>query len=184
MKGKILLFLLFVSGLMHAQVVCTYPEGVITSLVITEARITSTNEMFFELTNIGSTPIRLGEFKFGQLPWQARSTPIQDLCNDPWSTSTHEYIILPDRILEPGKSFVITTAFDYGPVHYKKYLGRLGGSERPKQIEIYDIADKLYHRQELIDGVYFPDDSVTTAQNDPEPVIRRNSNYKIGRAHV
>ena len=177
MKMKFLLLSLFFVGILNAQVVCDYPEGVITSLVITQKRLTSTAEAYFQLTNMGDTPIRLGEFKFGQLPWQVRSSSIRDLCFDPWYTDTHEYFFLPDRVLDPGKSFVIATAYDFGPRRYKAGLGRLGGSERPKQIEIYEIADKLYHRQELIDGVYYPEDSVTTAQNDPEPLIRRSSDY-------
>ena len=49
MKLKFLLFLTFFAGILNAQVVCEYPDGVITTLVITEARLTSTSEAYIEV---------------------------------------------------------------------------------------------------------------------------------------
>ncbi|HDR50040.1 MAG TPA: T9SS type A sorting domain-containing protein [Mariniphaga anaerophila] len=178
MKLKLLLFSMFFTGIIHAQVVCEYPEGVITTLVITEARFQSPAVGYIELTNLGDEPVNLKEFKLGRLtPW-SRSSSVNDLCNDPWYTETGDYMFLPDRVLEPGESFVITNAYDYGPVHYKEGLGRLGGSERPKQIGMYEVADKLLHMQEPIDEVVYPGDSVTTALNDPEQTVRRGD-YRL-----
>ncbi len=173
MRLKLLLFSVFVAGILNAQVVCTYPEGVNTSLIISEARMTSNGDAYMEITNMGTETIRLSDFKFGTLnPW-VRSSAVNDVCNDPWYTDTHDYMFLPDRTLEPGKSFVITNAYDYGPEHYVMGMGRLGGSERPKQTGIYEVADKLIHREETVLGVYYPGDSVTTALNDPEQLKRR-----------
>ncbi len=173
MKLKFLLFLTFIAGILNAQVVCEYPEGVITTLVITEARFTSTAEGYVEITNQGTEPVNLSEFKLGRLtPW-VRSSAVVDLCNDPWYTETGDYIFLPDRMLDPGKSFVITNGYDFGPVRYKEGLGRLGGNQRPKQVGIYEVADKLIHMQEPVDGVIYPEDSVSTALNDPEQRVRR-----------
>jgi hypothetical protein len=173
MKLKLLLFLSFIAGILNAQVVCEYPEGVKTTLVITEASFISTPNAYVEITNLGTEPVNLREFKLGRMtPW-SRSTVVNDLCNDIWNTSTGDYIFLPDRVLEPGKSFVITNAYDYGPVHYKEGLGRLGGSERPKQTGFYEVADKVIHMREEISEVYYPRDSVSTALNDPEQTIRR-----------
>jgi hypothetical protein len=178
MKLKLLLFLTFFAGILNAQVVCEYPEGVITNLVITEARLQSDAEAFLELTNLGTVPINLREFKIGKLsPWSRTST-INDLCNDQWYTTTGDYLFLPDRVLLPGESFVITNAYDYGPEHYKMSVGRLGGNERPKQIGIYEVADKLLHMQEAIDEVVYAGDSVTTALNDPEQTVRRGD-YRL-----
>lgn len=173
MKLKLLLFLMLFAGMLNAQVVCEYPDGVITTLVITEARFTSESEAYVEITNLGTEPVRLSEFKLGRLtPW-VRSSAVNDLCNDPWFTETGDYIFLPDRMLDPGKSFVITNGYDFGPVRYKEGLGRLGGNQRPKQVGIYEVADKLIHMQEPVEGVIYPEDSVSTALNDPEQTVRR-----------
>jgi hypothetical protein len=178
MKFKLLLFLTFFTAVLNAQVVCEYPEGVNTSLVITEARLRADTDAFLELTNLGTKPVNLREFKIGKVtPW-VRSSAINDLCNDPWFTSTGDYMFLPDRVLQPGESFVITNAYDYGPEHYKMGAGRLGGSERPKQVGIYAVASKLLHMQEAVNNVVYPGDSVTTALNDPEQTVRRGE-YRL-----
>lgn len=173
MKLKLLLFLMLFAGILNAQVVCEYPDGVITTLIITEARFTSEAEAYVEITNLGTEPVRLSEFKLGRLtPW-VRSSAVNDLCNDPWFTDTGDYIFLPDKMLDPGKSFVITNGYDFGPVRYLEGLGRLGGNQRPKQVGIYEVADKLIHMREPVDGVIYPEDSISTALNDPEQTVRR-----------
>ncbi len=178
MRLKLLLFLTFIAGILNAQVVCEYPEGVITNLVITEARLRSDAEAFLELTNLGTVPVNLREFKIGKVtPW-VRSSAVVDLCNDQWYTSTGDYMFLPDRVLQPGESFVITNAYDYGPEHYKMGVGRLGGSERPKQIGIYEVADKVLHMAEPQDEITYPGDSITTSLNDPEQTVRRGD-YRL-----
>ena len=177
MKLKLLLFLLLTTTLLSAQVVCEYPEGVNTSLVITEIRMRGTSNMYVEITNMSDQTIQLSDFKLAHLtPW-SRTNPINDLCTDLWMNDTPNYMFLPNRTLEPGKSFVVTTAYDFRPWYYKEYLGRNpGGDERVKQEDIYAIADKLVHIQEPIEGVVFPGDSVTTPFNDPE-TLRARGDY-------
>jgi hypothetical protein len=173
MKLKLLLFLTVFAGMLNAQVVCDYPEGVITSLVITEARFTSTADGFVEITNLGTDPVNLKEFKLGRLvPW-VRASQVNDLCNDQWYVETGDYLFLPDRVLQPDESFVITNAYDYGPERYKMGVGRLGGNQRPKQIGIYEVADKLLHMAEPFEEIIYPEDSITNALNDPEQTVRR-----------
>lgn len=173
MKLKFLLFFLLTTIMAQAQVVCDYPEGVNTSLVISETRLRGDNA-YIEITNMGDEPVQLGEFKLGAMPPWSRANPITDLCDaSQWFVDTHDYMFLPDRTLEPDSSFVITAAYDFRPWYYRKYKGRLGGSERVKQVQIYDVADKLIHREEPIDGVVYPGDSVTTAANDPETLYPR-----------
>ena len=179
MKLKFLLFSLFISGIINAQqIVCEYPEGVITSLVITEARMFNTSEAYLEITNMGENSVRLSEFKLGQLRAHSTTRPVIDLCNDGWHNTVEGYMFLPDRMLDPGKSFVVTNAYDYGPIHYKEGMGRLGGSERPKQTGMYEVADKLIHMSEPVAGINYPGDSVTTAWNDPEQLTPRG-NYVL-----
>src|SRR5690606_38453186 len=97
---------------------------------------------------------------------------INDLCNDPWYTSRQEWMFLPNRMLAPDKSFVLTFAYDYNSIHYKEGLGRLGGSERRQRFGMLEAADKLIHQAEPILGVYYERDSVTTALNDPEQLTK------------
>ncbi len=176
MKLKILLFLICFSGVVNAQqIVCDYPEDVINSLIITEVRMDAKNTSYVEVTNVGKEKIRLSEFKFGNLtPWSA-SSQVFDICYDGWNNSNQQYVFLPDRELEPGKSFVLTFAYDYSERHYKEGLGRQGGSEKTKQIGMYEAADKLIHVEERILGVLYDGDSVTTAYNDPEQLWHRGN---------
>ncbi|MFN2396612.1 MAG: hypothetical protein ABR597_13100, partial [Bacteroidales bacterium] len=110
MKLKFLLSLMLMALLLHAQ----EPYR---SLIITEARFDQANNAYCEITNVGDEPVQLNQFKFGHMtPW---NPPITDVWNDPWNPY-HRYFFLPDRILEPGESFVIATAYDFGPRMYKK----------------------------------------------------------------
>ena len=117
MKLRILLFLMIIGVANHAQVVCEYPPEVNRSLVISEASLLSTPEAYIELTKMGTEPLLLSDFKFGRLIYTHSSTAaIRNLCNDAWYTTTHNYMFLPNRILNPGESFVLTGAYDYLPV--------------------------------------------------------------------
>ncbi len=172
MKLRIFTFLLFISNLLYSQV-CNYPSGVNTTLVITEARFNSTSDAYLEITNLGSEPVRLSDYKFGTLNVWSRSSQVNDLCNDAWYTTSGDFLYLPDKMLDPGKSFVITNAYDYSPRHFRNGLGRNGGTERMKQPELVQIADKLIHAEEIINGIKYEEDSVTLASNDTETLINK-----------
>ena len=49
---------------------------------------------------------------------------------------------------EPGKSFVITGAYDFGPREYAKRPPGVGANPRSKQLGFYDVADLLIHMPE------------------------------------
>src|SRR6056297_2032239 len=125
MKFKFLLLLIFASRMLSAQ--CDYPPGVERSLIISEVRFMNTNWVYLELTNVGTNPVFLSEYKLGMLVNLSWSVGIQDLCNDLWIPARDGYIFLPEKVLMPGKSWVITTGFDFGPEFYKEHQGRLGG---------------------------------------------------------
>ncbi len=173
MRSKILLFLLFLSAILNAQ----EPNR---SLVITECRSDSYWNNYIELTNMGDTPINLGEYKFGRLtPWGPKVYNV----NDPWPSNPVNFW-LPEKILQPEESYVITLAWDFTPTMYS--MGVYGFSERQKQIEIYDIADLLIHVREPNSALY-PEvkDSVTTYRDinpknhnddDAEPILWQNAN--------
>lgn len=172
MRFKFLLLLIFASRILSAQ--CDYPAEVERTLIISEARLMSDSWTYLELTNVGTKPLFLNQFKIGKLSNLSWSAGVLDLCNDPWwMPARPAYVFLPETILMPGKSWVITTAFDFGPKFYEKHQGRLGGNERPKQTEMYEVADKLIHRPEPQGGVLYPEDSVSNPYDDHEQTVKR-----------
>jgi hypothetical protein len=147
MRLKTLLFLLVFTGILNAQ----EPYR---SLVISEVRLGNPQITHIELTNMGNEIINLGEFKLGQInPWFPNVT---DLYNDAWVPPADRYFMLPEEMLNPGESYVITNAYDFGPAMYeKRVVGFEGNSnQRPKQIEIYDMADLLLHVAEANSHLY------------------------------
>lgn len=172
MRFKFLLFLIFASRMLSAQ--CDYPSAVDRTLIISEARLIDDDWAYLELTNVGTKPIFMNQFKIGKLANLSWSAGILDICNDPWFMPEFPaYIFLPEKVLMPGQSWVLTTAYDFGPEFYKEHEGRLGGNERPKNPEWYIVADKLIHRAEPIAGVTYPGDSVSNPYDDPEQTVKR-----------
>src|SRR5690554_6535274 len=112
------------------------------NLVISEAFV-HWETSYIEITNMGDRDINLKEFKLGG----GRSTSIpENLFEDPWSSSYRMF--LPDFVLKPGESYVITSAFDFGPREYKRDPYSSGALERPKNPQWYDLADILMHLPE------------------------------------
>lgn len=140
MKFKIvLLFFLFVFGIVNAQIANK-------SLVITEARITHGQiNVYLELTNMGEVPIDLSQYKIGSLtPWN--QFLVIDVFNDPFTPQDPtRAMMLPAVILQPGESWIITTAMDFGPRQYQKRIPGFEGFERPQNTGIYPLADALIH---------------------------------------
>jgi hypothetical protein len=156
MKLKLLLFLLLFTGILNAQ----EPYR---SLIISESRANAQPDNYIELTNMGDKAINLNEFKFGDMrPWIPQ--PVLDVWNDPWVPEGNRFFMLPDRVLQPGESWVITTAYDFGPAMYARKVDGFEGNQRPKQLDMYDLADYLVHIKEPKSGEYpWVKDSVTTS---------------------
>jgi hypothetical protein len=156
MKLKLLLFLMVLAGMLYAQ----EPYR---NLIITEARMDGQNDIHVELTNMGDQDINLSEFKFALMrPWIPE--PILDVWNDPWVPEGNRMFMLPDKVLQPGESFVITGAYDFGPEMYRRRVDGFEGNQRPKQTDIYDLADFLIHLREGKSSEYpWVKDSVTTS---------------------
>lgn len=174
MRFKFLLFLIFASRMLSAQ--CDYPNGVDTTLIISEARMMDDDWAYVELTNVGTKPIFLNNYKIGKLANLSWSAGVLDLCNDPWwMPSRPGYMFLPEKVLMPGQSWVFTAGYDFGPEFYAEHLGRLGGNERPKNPDWYDVADKVIHLQESVGGVTYPGDSISTPYNDPDQLVKRGN---------
>jgi len=137
MRLKLLLFAMLLSGIILAQ-------EVYRGLVITEARMNAQPDNYIEITNMGNQAVNLKDFKLGTIrPW---NQAINDVFADPWIPDVNRNIMLPDFVLEPGKSFVVTTAYDFAGEQYaKKTPGFEGGQFRPQKLQMYEIADLLIH---------------------------------------
>ena len=136
MKLKLLLLLLMVAGMLKAQE--PYRQ-----LLITEAIVYDWDDTYFEFSNMGDEAINLKEFKFavlypGTLPPDSVSY---------WTPQSS--FMLPDFILEPGKSFVICPAYDFGPEQFALTPPGAGANERPFRFDMYDVADLLVHFPEV-----------------------------------
>jgi hypothetical protein len=156
MKLKLLLFTLYLSaGILNAQ-------DTIRSLVITEVRLSDQGNNYIEITNMGDQPVNMKDFKLGTIrPW---AQAINDVFNDPWvPEGNSRYIMLPDYVLQPGKSWVTTTGYDYGPEQYAKKIPTWEGSqEKTMKTQMYSIADLVIHVGE-------------SSTNDPTDSISRNA---------
>ena len=157
MKLKLLLLLMMLTGMLYAQ----EPYR---NLIISEARMDGQPSNHVELTNMGNQPVNLSEFKFVLMrPWIPE--PVLDVWNDPWVPEGNRMFMLPDKVLQPGESFVLTSAYDFGPEMYRRRVDGFEGNQRPKQIEIYDLADFLIHIREPKSPEYpWVKDSVTTSE--------------------
>lgn len=116
-------------------------------LMITQIYTESPARNFAQITNMGNKTINLKEFKFGNL---GLSHPaILDVNVNPFTPQqVLNAFMLPDHLLAPGESFVITNAFDFGPRQYAKHPPAIGANERPKNPDWYKIANILIHQPE------------------------------------
>ena len=138
MRLKLLLFCLLLScGILRAQ-------EVYRSLVISEVRLSGQGDNYIEITNMGDQAVNLKDFKLGTIrPW---NQAINDVFNDPWVHDNSRSIMLPDFVLESGKSFVLATAYDFAAEQYaKKRAGFEDGQMRPQKIQMFEIAEIQIH---------------------------------------
>ncbi|GAB1451641.1 hypothetical protein MASR2M47_16970 [Draconibacterium sp.] len=121
-----------------------YAQEAYKSLVITEARMSAQSDNYIELTNMGDQTINLKDFKLGTIrPW---NQAITDVFTSPWIPDNNRQIMLPNYELKPGESYVVTTAYDFGPRQYaKKVPGFEGDQLTPQKAQMYEIADLLIH---------------------------------------
>lgn len=127
MKLKILLLLLVLtSGILRAQ-------DTIRTFIITEARIDRQDQAYVELTNVGTTPIQMANFEFGHLT--AYVTP--------WNAAVNDFVRLPERILQPGESFVIAAFFDF--IEKAHFVDPDNFGRNLTKKELWTLADMQVH---------------------------------------
>jgi hypothetical protein len=127
MKLKLLLLILVLTGgILSAQ-------DTIRTLIITEARLDRQDQAYVELTNIGTTPVQLADFKFGKM----------SAYNVPWTPALGDAIRLPERILQPGESFIIAAFFDFIEKAHFADPDNFGRNLTKK--ELWTLADLQIH---------------------------------------
>jgi len=153
MKLKFLLFtFLLLGAMMHSQeAVANAQQDTIKGLIISEAFVGNSFDAYFELTNMGDETIDLSQIEIGMLaPWMR--PPEGDFWGSP-----RDRMMLPDFQLEPGKSFVIASAYEFNPEQFKK--GVPGFNEKFTKDQMWDVADYLVHIDEG-NGKVEPNDSI------------------------
>ncbi len=143
MKLKLLFLALFMSfGVLQAQ-------NIVRSLIITEAKLGHAATAYAELTNMGDTALPLNQFEFGEIgPW-----------TDHYFADLNHSFMLPDKMLQPGESFVIAMVFDWGPKMYNKYPYSGRYNQKITKDEMWDLADVRVHAKEA--PYADPTDSIT-----------------------
>lgn len=135
MKLRLLLFMFLMSnGVLFAQ-------DTINTLIISEAHMYRADASYIELTNMGTVAVDLQNFELGRVsPWD---NPF------PWTAETTfggQSIRLPEKMLQPGESYVIAVVLDFiekmhavDPDHY---------GPRVTQKQMWEWADLKLHASE------------------------------------
>ncbi|MDD2382118.1 MAG: hypothetical protein PHV35_10525, partial [Mariniphaga sp.] len=125
MKSKLLLFLFLFAGILSAQ------EDTIRTLIITEAHLGAPYRNFVEISNVGSDPIQLSNFEIGQAT------------NNAYSPEANRYMMLPERVLEPGESFLIANVHDFSAQN--ALVQGLEYYTNPEPSQLAKLADYQIH---------------------------------------
>lgn len=136
MRLKLLLIvLIFSSGILSAQ------TDTIRTLIISQARMDRADNSYVEISNVGTTPIQMSDFEFGRVsPWD---NPF------PWTAEAAfagAYIRLPEKVLQPGESYVVAAVLDFTEKMYPSDPDNY--NERITKKEIWEIADMQIHMPE------------------------------------
>ena len=155
MKLRFLLIaFLLSSGILSAQ------NDTIKHLIFTEMRSGGDVDWHVEITNVGDKPVQMGDFKFAKLSPYV-SFKITDVYNDEWGP-LDSWFFLPEGMLQPGESYIITGAVDFGPRQYMNKVPGFEGTARNGNPDWYDLADLEIHWKEY-KSTEEDIDSVTTS---------------------
>ncbi len=140
-------------------------QDTVRTLVITEAKMDRAEQSYFELTNMGETPLNLSDFEVGRIdPWstpQEPGWPETPVWND---DNTIER--LPDVVLAPGESYVIGVVNDYVEEASAEQIAKFGyspdfGALFFQSPEMWDLIDLKVHKAESNTGD--PRDSISSS---------------------
>jgi hypothetical protein len=122
-------------------------QDTIRTLVISEVRLDDAREGYVEISNVGTTTLNLAQFELGVIgAWTV-----------PWAAAENYWFMLPDKDLEPGKSFVVAAVYDWTPRMWLKAPDDYAPILNKK--EFWTLADLKLHFPESPTGD--PTDSVT-----------------------
>ena len=153
--------MLFVSGgLLMAQ-------DTIKTLVITEAKMDRADQVYIELTNMGTEALNLKDFEVGRLsPWDGMAEGLEWPEGVP-QIDGNAVERLPDFVLAPGESYVIGCVHDFTEEAYAEQMAKFGyspdwGEEFLTHPKMWDLIDLQVHRGES--PVNDPRDSISSRE--------------------
>jgi hypothetical protein len=133
MKLKLLLFsLLLTGGILSARgSVETTQQDTMKGLIFSESFGNSGWSGYWEITNMNSFDVNLGEVEFGvMVPWGSPGNE--------WNPGDRR-MMLPNHILHPGESFVIANCYDFNPEQFAKGLEGYGENLHVIRFGIWQI---------------------------------------------
>jgi len=106
------------------------------NLLITEALLNVAPNNYVEFTNTGDETINLHEFEFGLI----------SNSDQPFKPRANTFFRLPEKMLAPGKSFVIAVSSDFEERNWFK--DPVHNAERVMKPEFRKVADMLFEHQQ------------------------------------
>ncbi|MEX0981006.1 MAG: hypothetical protein WD577_11455 [Bacteroidales bacterium] len=135
LKSLLFVFLFFWSGLVIAQGEEPIVVDTIDYLVITAYRGDNTHQAILELTNMGSVPVQLNQFKIGSM-----GSGIT-LDYETGKITDDEALWIPvDTLLQPGATFLMATYSKSSEIAWRQFGD---GSEKMIQDNVKESADIL-----------------------------------------
>lgn len=149
LKSLLFVFLFFWSGLVIAQGEDPIDNDTIDYLVITAFRGDETHQALLELTNMGTEPVQLNQFKIG------RMTPGMTLDYKTGKSNNNEANWIPvDTLLQPGETFLFASYSRHEEIAWQQFNQ---GAEKIIQDNVKERADVL------VNSSYTMGDSVIPA---------------------
>jgi hypothetical protein len=136
------------------------------NLIFTEVRMDDARHTFAEITNMGNVAVNLKDFELGSItPW-----------DQPWYPPSNGQIMLPDKILQPGESFLIAT-FDDVPFRLAEFDPDKWVLFQLNTFEMFDKADIQLHIPSNEWGNYPQYDLITPGYSALNSWSGRNAYY-------
>jgi hypothetical protein len=105
----------------------------IPDLIISELRLATYEIGYIELTNVGDVDLNLKDFKIATSYYYSGAV----------NQGPTGYAYLPDKVLQPGESFLVATVNDFGDLNYSEnlYYGQENGWMMRTMPEVLEYVD-------------------------------------------
>jgi hypothetical protein len=141
MKNRITLLILFSLLAFSAGIRAQDTRwDTIPDLIISEIRLATYEYTYIELTNVDDVAINLKDFKIATSYYYSGAV----------NQGPTGYAYLPDKVLQPGESFLVASVHDFGDLNYSEnlYLGSPNGWMMRTMPEVLEYVDLPVFSQE------------------------------------